>query len=126
MHAVFVHKPCASSSVAYAGPAWLDGVDDEQTAPKARTGWLGVQINDLTRAEAKALGWDQPRGAKVVASIPGGPAAKAGLLPGDILIAIDERSIANPGTLMEIVATKLPGTAVRCSCCVAVTHTALR
>jgi ABC-2 type transport system permease protein len=80
---------------------------------QARTGWLGVQTNDLTIAEAQALGWDQPRGAKVVASIPGGPAAKAGLLPGDILIAIDERTVANPGSLMEIVATRPPGIAVQ-------------
>jgi ABC-2 type transport system permease protein len=79
----------------------------------AGNGWLGVQINDLTAAEAKALGWERPRGAKVLSSIPGSPAARAGLLPGDIVVAMDERNVANPGNLMDMIGARPPGTTVQ-------------
>src|ERR1043166_547784 len=40
--------------------------------------WLGVRFADLSKDEATALGWPRPRGAKIVAMIPRGPAALDG------------------------------------------------
>ena len=54
-------------------------------AEGAGGGWLGVELADLTKAEADALGWEGPRGAKVVKAAPGGPAEAAGVQAGDVL-----------------------------------------
>jgi membrane protease YdiL (CAAX protease family) len=72
-------------------------------------GWLGVSTAQLTAAEAQALGLGEPRGAKVSATVPGGPAA--GLRSGDVLLAVDGRPIANPKALIALISTKAPGSA---------------
>ena len=54
-------------------------------AQQAGSGWLGADIKDLTKEEAEALGWEEPRGAKVVKPVPGSPAEAAGLQPDDVL-----------------------------------------
>lgn len=64
-------------------------------AQDAGPGWLGAGYRDLTKAEADALGWDQPRGAKVIKLIPRGPAESAGLLRDDVLVSLDGMEIEN-------------------------------
>ena len=75
-------------------------------------GWLGAQIDNLSRAQAEALGWAQPRGVKVRSSAPGSPAARAGLLPGDVLISIDERDVLNATGFAQMIAAGAPGSTV--------------
>ena len=58
-------------------------------AQEQAKGWLGAELQDVTKQEADALGWEAPRGAKLVKPVPGGPAEKAGLVPGDILVSLD-------------------------------------
>jgi len=62
-------------------------------AQDAGTGWLGVQLKDLTKEEADALGWEAPRGAKLVRPVPGGPAEAAGLKPDDVFVSLDGAEI---------------------------------
>ena len=61
----------------------------------AGDGWLGVELAEVTKAEADALGWEAPRGAKVMKVIPGGPAEAAGLLAGDVVWSLDGVEIEN-------------------------------
>ena len=58
-------------------------------AQQAGSGWIGADIKDLTKEEAEALGWEEPRGAKVVKAVPGSPAEAAGLQPDDVLVSLD-------------------------------------
>ena len=80
--------------------------------PFARTGWLGVQVRDLTTAEAQALGWDQPRGAKIVACVATSPAAEAGIRPDDIAVALDEREVSGAANFTQMVGAMVPGGSV--------------
>lgn len=75
-------------------------------------GYLGVQIQDVTADEAKALGWEAPRAAKVVAAVEGGPGAQAGLLAGDIIVSIDGVEIATARGLADAISGKPPGAEV--------------
>jgi hypothetical protein len=51
-------------------------------------GWLGVQVAQVTKADADTLGWEDLHGVKVVKTVPGGPAEQAGLMPGDLILSV--------------------------------------
>ncbi|MGO9172794.1 MAG: caspase family protein [Rhodomicrobium sp.] len=82
-------------------------------AQEPGSGWLGAELKDLTKEEADALGWEGPRGAKLVKPLPGGPAEAAGLKPGDILVSLDGLEIENVKALVETVRKKTAGADVR-------------
>ncbi len=84
-------------------------------AQEAGAGWLGVEIADLTKEEANKLGWEAPRGAKVVKPVPGGPAEVAGLQAGDVLVTLDRVEIENVKTFIAAVSKKAAGTEIRLS-----------
>jgi Do/DeqQ family serine protease len=55
--------------------------------------WLGARLQSVTPAIAETLGLRLPSGALVVNVVPGGPAARAGLKPSDLIVAIDGQTI---------------------------------
>ena len=50
-------------------------------AQQHEKGWLGVELKDLTKEDADALGWESPHGAKVVIFFPVVPPKKLGSFP---------------------------------------------
>ncbi|MGH6892671.1 MAG: Do family serine endopeptidase, partial [Dongiaceae bacterium] len=58
--------------------------------------WIGVTGEALSAEIAESLGFDRPGGVVVKELFPGGPADKAGLKPGDVLIAINGRDVLDP------------------------------
>lgn len=74
-----------------------------KTKGKVSRGWLGVQIQDVTRQLAESFGMDRPHGALVAKVIPGGPAEKAGIQIGDIIVEFDGHIIETSGELPPIV-----------------------
>lgn len=75
-------------------------------------GYLGVELNDLTEADAEELGWDAPRGTRVVTVKPGTPAEEHGLEPDDILIALDGAEIADTSGFMRAIVGREAGTGI--------------
>ncbi len=61
-----------------------------------RRPWLGARLEDVTREIAEALGLERVAGALVVEVMPGSPAARAGLRPGDVIVSVDGRETADP------------------------------
>ncbi len=57
--------------------------------------YLGAKLQDVTRDIADSLGLDRPVGAVVASLEPGAPAAEAGLRSGDVIVAVDGRSVDN-------------------------------
>ena len=82
-------------------------------AQEQAKGWLGAELADVTKQEADALGWEGPRGAKLVKPVPGGPAEKAGLLPGDILLSADGVEAETVAGFIESVKGKAPGAEIK-------------
>jgi serine protease Do len=66
-----------------------------------RPGWIGVKLQDLTPDLAEAVGLPLARGSIVAAVEPEGPAARAALRPGDILIAIGDTKEASSRAFMR-------------------------
>lgn len=58
--------------------------------------WFGAQVQDVTSEIAEALGLDRPGGVLVADLWPDGPAARAGLARGDIVVSIDGQDVSDP------------------------------
>jgi Do/DeqQ family serine protease len=75
-------------------------------------GWIGVQPRDLTPEFADSFQLPVHQGVLVTGVLRDGPAAKAGLKPGDVVIAIGGTKVANTQQLLRAVgALKPPATA---------------
>ncbi len=55
--------------------------------------WLGVFVHPVTAQVAKGKGLETPAGALVSDTVPASPAARAGILPGDIILAFDGKTV---------------------------------
>lgn len=66
-------------------------------------GWLGVQIQDVTRELAESFDMDRPHGALVSRVIPDSPSAAAGFKIGDVIIEFDGRDVDTSAELPPIV-----------------------
>ncbi|MGO9474468.1 MAG: PDZ domain-containing protein, partial [Rhodomicrobium sp.] len=82
-------------------------------AEEQAKGYLGTVSADVTQEEAAKLGWEAPRGAKVVKPVEGSPAAAAGLQPGDIVVTLDGMEIENAAGFVAAIGGKAPGAAVK-------------
>jgi serine protease DegS/serine protease DegQ len=77
-------------------------------------GWLGVEVGNVVVSADSGLP-GAARGATVVDVYPGGPAAEAGLQPGDILLKMDRHPIIDPADLRTREAKLAPGSKVEVS-----------
>jgi len=77
---------------------------------KVTRGRIGVQITEVQDDVAKALGLGSAHGALVSSVDPEGPAAKAGLHPGDVITAFDGHEIKHMTDLPRLVGATRPGT----------------
>ncbi|HJP97631.1 MAG TPA: trypsin-like peptidase domain-containing protein, partial [Rhodanobacteraceae bacterium] len=77
-------------------------------------GWLGVEVGNVVVSADSGLP-GAARGATVVEVYPGGPAAQAGLQPGDILLKMGKHPIIDPADLRTREAELTPGTKVEVS-----------
>ena len=78
-------------------------VQQIKTSGKAAHGWLGVQIQDVTRQLAESFGMKKPQGALVAKVMPNSPAEKAGLQIGDIITEFNGRPIEKSADLPPMV-----------------------
>ena len=80
-----------------------------RTSGHVTRGRLGVGIQDVNQALAESFGLDKPRGALVGNVEKGGPAEKAGLKAGDVILAFDSQPVETAGDLPAMVARATPG-----------------
>ncbi|MAL87988.1 MULTISPECIES: trypsin-like peptidase domain-containing protein [unclassified Brevundimonas] len=105
----------SSSGVGFAVPATMvqrvvdAALDGETTVVRP---WLGVKGEPLTAEEATRMGLDRPRGLKVTDLFANGPAARAGIRQGDVILAVGNNEINDQGGLNFRVGTRAPGDTV--------------
>jgi serine protease Do len=76
-------------------------------------GRIGVGVQDVNQSLADSFGLARPEGALVNSVEKGGPADKAGVQPGDIILKLNERPIAASADLPALVADLKPGSAAK-------------
>jgi serine protease Do len=79
---------------------------------ETRRGWLGVRIQNVDPDMAEALGRDSTDGA-MVTDVPEGPARKAGIQTGDVILRFDGEVIDDTRELVRIVADTQVGKSVQ-------------
>jgi Do/DeqQ family serine protease len=63
---------------------------------RVRRAWLGAALQQVTPDIAEGLGLKRPAGALVANIMPNGPAARAGLRSGDVIVAVDGQPVDDP------------------------------
>jgi Do/DeqQ family serine protease len=72
-------------------------------------GWIGVEAQEITPEIAAERRLSSTNGVLIAGVLRGGPAEKAGLKPGDVLVAIEGRSVKDPNSMLNLVAALVPG-----------------
>jgi serine protease Do len=89
-------------------------IDQLKSSGKVARGFLGVEIQEVTPSLASALGIgaDEPKGALVAEINKDGPAAKAGIEPGDVIQKFDGKTVDDMKALPRLVAAVTAGKSV--------------
>jgi serine protease Do len=72
-------------------------------------GWMGVQVQAVTPDIAQGLGLKSARGALVDEPQPGSPAAKAGIMSGDVITAVNGKEVKDSRDLAKQIGDIAPG-----------------
>ena len=84
-------------------------IDQIKVNGRVIRGWVGLEPDELTRAESEALGIEANVGIILSRVIEGGPAAAAGLRSGDVVLAIGDDPIRSSQQALLRVASMTPG-----------------
>lgn len=72
-------------------------------------GWIGVEAQEISPEIAESFKLRSTSGALISGVVRGGPAEKAGIKPGDVLIDVEGKQVLDPGTMLNLVAALSPG-----------------
>jgi serine protease Do len=107
-----IYSPTGGSvGIAFAVPADIAKGVVAQLKEKGTVtrGWAGLQIQAMTSDIAESLGLTKPHGALIAETVPGGPAAKAGIAAGDVVTSINAAPLKDSRALFRSVADAAPG-----------------
>ena len=76
-------------------------------------GWIGVEVQEITPPVAESFKLQSTRGALVAGVLRGGPADKAGVRPGDVLVEVEGKPVADPTSMLNLIAALAPGNSAR-------------
>ncbi|QYY30543.1 MULTISPECIES: DegQ family serine endoprotease [Cupriavidus] len=114
-----INSQIYSRSGGYMGISFAIPIDEAmrvteqlKTSGRVTRGRIAVAIGDVTKEVADSLGLGRARGALVGSVEPGGPAEKAGIEPGDIILKFNGREIEKASDLPRMVGDTKPGTRV--------------
>ncbi|PHV19986.1 2-alkenal reductase [Janthinobacterium sp. BJB301] len=72
-------------------------------------GWIGVETQDITPELAQSFNLQRTSGAIIAGVVRNGPADKAGIVPGDILLTVDGKPVGDTTEMLNLIAQLPPG-----------------
>ncbi len=82
------------------------------TSGSVTRGYIGVEPQDLTAELADAFKLSRSEGVIIAGVVRGGPAARAGVRTGDIVVSVDDKTIIDTTTMLNAIAQLAPGNKV--------------
>jgi len=114
INAAIVAPAGGNVGIGFAVPAnlarWV--IDQLRASGTVVRGWIGVAIQPVTPELARSFGLEKPAGGLVADVTAGGPAAKAGIQRGDVIVSWADREVKESRELPTAVAGTNPGTRV--------------
>jgi len=100
-----------TQGIGYAIPVSIARQVMEQIVQKGSVtrGWIGVGLQDLTPELAQTFNLSAARGVLITQVVRGSPADKGGIRPGDVLLAVNDRPVADSVTMLNLIAALQPG-----------------
>jgi predicted metalloprotease with PDZ domain len=94
-----------------AGAVFTSGVSGAQAQPPspAPRAVLGAMLRELSAQDAQTLGTKGVQGAFVQSIVPNGPAERAGLRAGDIIVSVNRQAVASGAHLVQVIGNRSPG-----------------
>ena len=86
-----------------------DFLGDRPTDSLVRRGWIGAALQPVNVTDSLRRITGQATGRLVIGLTPNGPAAQAGILPGDILLSMDGQRMNGPGSLRSLLGPERVG-----------------
>jgi serine protease Do len=87
----------------------INVVDQLKESGRVTRGWFGVTIQDVDKNLAESFGLDRPHGALISQLAPDGPADRAGLKPGDVIVSFNGAEVLTSSDLPHMVGLIKPG-----------------
>ena len=72
-------------------------------------GWVGIEVQEITPEIAESFALKSTAGALIAGVLRGGPADRAGIHPGDILVAVGGKVVTDSSSLLNLIAALPPG-----------------
>lgn len=72
-------------------------------------GWVGIEVQEITPEIAESFNLRTTEGALIAGVLRGGPADRAGIRPGDILVAVGGKPVRDSSSLLNLIAALPPG-----------------
>jgi len=72
-------------------------------------GWIGVEVQDISAELAESFRLSGTTGTLIAGVLRGGPADRAGVKPGDILVAVESSPVVDSTTMLNLIAALEPG-----------------
>jgi Do/DeqQ family serine protease len=109
--AIYTQRSGGSVGIGFAIPASSAKQVMEQIIQTGSVvrGWIGVEAQEITPEIADSFQLRSTNGVLLAGILRGGPADRAGLKPGDILLAIEGMPVKDPNSMLNLVAALVPG-----------------
>ena len=72
-------------------------------------GWIGVEVQDISPELAESFSLPTTNGTLIAGVQPGGPAERAGIRRGDILVAVETKEFTDATEMLNLIAALRPG-----------------
>jgi serine protease DegQ len=111
INTAIVSKSGGSQGIGFSIPVSLarNVMDQLIRTGSVTRGWIGVEVQDLTPALAESFKAFEKRGALVADTVRGGPAERAAVRPGDLLVAVNGQPVSDSASMLNLIAELQPG-----------------
>src|SRR3954468_2824609 len=115
INAALFTRPGGSMGIGFAIPVSTARMVLEQIVKNGSVtrGWIGVEVQEITPPIAESFRLQTSRGALIAGVLRGSPADRAGVKPGDVLVEVEGRPVADPTSMLNLVAALVPGNTAR-------------